>query len=137
MSVTIQEAIDRHGVDVLDHLDRSVTIPVLDGIQFQGDVAVIPATRRVAVTPVPAAGVAVVRGESGGNTHRLVADGRAFFDANPTAGANDLVLGVLTVEPGATGYLAHPEHAYSGIAAGTYELRRQREQANEIRLVQD
>jgi hypothetical protein len=38
-----------------------------------------------------------------------------------------LDLGVLTVAEGAVAYLAHPEHAYSGIAPGTYLLRRQRE----------
>ncbi|NUR64049.1 MAG: hypothetical protein HOV87_36130 [Catenulispora sp.] len=34
---------------------------------------------------------------------------------------------MLTVAVGATAYLAHPEHAYSGIGPGTYVLRRQRE----------
>lgn len=33
--------------------------------------------------------------------------------------------------------VAHPEHGFSGIGAGTYEVRRQREQADEIRLVAD
>jgi hypothetical protein len=135
MTLTVQEAIDRHGVDVLDHLDRSITIPVLDGLQFQGDVAVVP-SKVNATTPVPEQGIAVVRGENGGNTHMLVAEGPVFFDQQ-AASATSLVLGTLVVPEGSTAYLAHPEHAYSGIAPGSYELRRQREQAEEIRLVTD
>jgi hypothetical protein len=34
-------------------------------------------------------------------------------------------------------YIAHPQHAYAGIAPGTYTLRRQREQADEERFVAD
>lgn len=133
---TLADLIDAHGVEVLDHLDRQVDVPVLSGPQCQGDVSVLPVTTTAATTPVPAAGVAVVRGESGGNTHRLLAGEGVgvFFDA---ADGDDLTLGTLTVEPGATAYLAHPEHAYSGIAPGTYRIGRQREFAGEWRLVAD
>lgn len=134
--LTIAEAIDLHGVDVLDHLDRDLTIPILSGIQFQGDVAVIPYPSKAATTPVPKAGVPVVRGESGGNTHSLHGDGPVFFEGRD-ATAQNLSLGVLTVPEGSTAYLAHPEHAYSGVGPGTYELRRQREQAEELRMVTD
>ncbi len=138
---TLATLIDRHGVDVLDHLDRDVTVPVLTGLQFQGDVAVIPTVHPVhkAAQPVPAAGVPVVRGESGGNTHLLIADG----DGVTWAAAPDrrdpaaLDLGTLTVPEGAAAYLAHPEHAYAGIGAGVYTVRRQREQAEAVRLVAD
>lgn len=138
--LTIEQAIETFGVDIDEHLDRQATIPVLDGLQFQGDIAVVPANMcglglAPATTPVPAAGVAVVRGENGGNTHLLLGAG-CFFDPDRTDDGG-LGLGVLTVPAGQVGYLAHPEHAYSGIAPGTYELRRQREQADEIRLVQD
>lgn len=132
MTITLAHAIARHGVEVHDHLDRDALVPVLSGVQFQGDVAVVPGTRK-GVDPVPREGVAVVRGENGGNTHLLLADG----DVKWTARTEGLVLGFLTVAEGATAYLAHPEHAYSGIGPGTYELRRQREQADEIRMVQD
>lgn len=131
-TLTLAEAIDRHGVDVHDHLDRDALVPVLSGVQFQGDVAVVPASRK-GIGPVPVEGVAVVRGENGGNTHLLLADG----DVKWTAREEGLVLGFLTVAEGATAYLAHPEHAFSGIGPGTYELRRQREQADVIRMVQD
>lgn len=136
-AMTLTQAITRYGVDVLEHLDREAAVPVLAGIQFQGDVAVIPVDPVIAcTTEVPAAGIAVVRGESGGNTHLLLADGPVRFDQQE-ASETDLVLGVLEVPEGSTAYLAHPEHAYTGIAPGTYELRRQREQADELRLVAD
>jgi len=136
----LAELIDRHGVDVLDHLDREATVPVLAGLQRQGDVIVVPAkTARIAtaaVIPVPAAGTPVVRGESGGNTHAIVADGPVFCDV-VTARAGELRVAVLTVPEESTAYLAHPEHGYVGIAPGTYEIRRQREQADVARLVAD
>lgn len=134
---TVTELIDIHGVDVDPHLDREATVPVSAGLQRQGDVIVIPARivgpASEAKTEVKPAGVAVVRGEVGGNTHLLLADGPVRYDPAP----RDLTLGVLTVEKGATAYLAHQEHGYVGIAPGTYVIRRQREQAEEIRLVQD
>jgi hypothetical protein len=66
-----------------------------------------------------------VRGEFGGHTHTLLAEGAVAFDA--ATGEEGLDIGVLTVAAGATAFLAHPEHAYSGIGPGTYVLRRQRE----------
>lgn len=134
-TLTLNDAVTTFGVKVDDHHDLDALVPVLDGVQFQGDVAVIPAAMS-ATSPVPVSGVAVVRGENGGNTHLLLAAGGVFFDQR-TATARNLTLGILTVEPGATAYLAHPEHAYTGIAPGNYEIRRQREQAEELRLVAD
>lgn len=126
---TLGEAIEFHGIDVDEHLDRETAIPVLTGLQAQGDVMVVPRPAlSPAVTAVPLDGVAVVRGEFGGHTHTLLAEGASgevTFDAAP--GEEGLDIGVLTVAPGATAYLAHPEHAYSGIGPGTYALRRQRE----------
>ncbi len=135
-TITLGEAIDRHGIDVGDHLDRDITIAVLDGLQLQGDVAVVPTNTAAApeAVPVPTAGVPVVRGENGGNTHLLLADGPATFAPTDPTG---LVLGLLTIGDEATAWLAHPEHGYLGIAPGTYEIRRQREQADEERLVAD
>jgi hypothetical protein len=137
--LTIESAIELFGVEVDEHLDRQATIPVLGGLQFQGDVAIVPAgiAGRLAdaTTPVPTAGIEVVRGENGGNTHLLLGD--ACFTPGDTRDPSALALGVVTVPAGGTAYLAHPEHAYTGIAPGTYELRRQREQADQIRLVQD
>lgn len=88
----------------------------------------------------PAAGTVVVRAESSSaNTHSLHSwDGPGcYYDARPPV-ARGLVLGVLTVPPGATAYLVHTEeHGANGIGPGTYEIRRQREQADEIRMVAD
>ncbi|WP_283138095.1 hypothetical protein [Rhizohabitans arisaemae] len=132
---TIEQAIAVFGVTVDEHLDRQAEIPILSGLQFQGDVAVVPVTGEPARTPIPTSGVPVVRGQAQANTHLLVATGAAFF--SPDRSGRALVLGVLTVEEGATAYLAHPEHAFTGIAPGTYELRRQREQADQVQLVAD
>lgn len=136
MTTTLAQLIDTHSVDVLDHLDRQVTIPVLDGMQRQGDVLVIPdPTHAPATTPAPTAGTPVVRGENGGNTHTIVGVGVACDIRRASVG--DLTLAVLTVPAGGVAYLAHPEHGYMGIAPGTYMLRRQREQADELRMVAD
>jgi hypothetical protein len=131
----MHDLIERHGVQVDPHLSRDVAVPVAYGLQRQGDVIVIPAaTSDPATTPVARQGFPVVRGEAGGNTHLLLADGGVFYDPASNAGQE---LGTLTVGEGATAYLAHPEHGYAGIAPGTYVIRRQREQAEQIRLVAD
>ncbi len=142
---TLADAEQVFGITVDEHHDRDLDIPVLPGLQFQGDVAVIPTTddRITALVrdrdAVPQQGVAVVRGENGGNTHLLLACGPCYWAPSTTAGTDpsDLDLGVLTVPDGSTAYLAHPEHAYTGIAPGTYTLRRQREQADVARFVED
>lgn len=135
-TATLGQLIDRHGVDVLEHLDRQVEVPVLDGLQFQGDLAVIPADTHEHRTNrlVPAEGLAVIEAAGGGHEHRLLAGtpGKSWFDP---AGAGGQDIGYVTTEEPA--YLAHPEHGYLGIAPGSYVLRRQREQADEERLVAD
>ena len=135
---TLATLIDRHGITVEDHLDQQVTVPILFGIQRQGDVLVMPSPKtQPATTPVPAKGVPVVKGEAGGNTHAVVADGPGVCCDTRQASTTDLTLATLTVPEGSTAYLAHPEHAYTGIGPGTYTIRRQREQADELRIVQD
>lgn len=122
------------------HVDRSlvadIDIPVLTGLQRQGDVLVAPA--RGGKEPglrVPAEGVPVVRGEAGGNTHLLVAvEGAVTWRA--AAGGGQL-LGAVTVPDGGVAGLLHPEHGATLIGPGSYVVRRQREQADEIRLVAD
>lgn len=121
------------GLTYDEHLDREAEIPtVKDAPAPQGDVMIRPvAGLAPATTPVPAEGVAVVRGENGGNTHLLV--GKAFFDSRE----NGLVIGVVTVPDGATALMSHPEHGGFLIAPGSYEIRRQREQKDEIEMVRD
>jgi hypothetical protein len=123
----------RHGVEIPAHLAADADVPLLAGRQRQGDVLVRP-LRPGAVantTPIPPEGIPVVRGEAGGNTHLLVGAGRWA----PIA-SDWLVLGTLVAENGGA-YLLHPEHGATGISPGTYLLRRQREQADVVRMVQD
>lgn len=137
---TLDQLITTHGVDVDPHLDRQATIPVCDGLVRQGDIIVIPAalleTAEVAATQIPPAGYPVVRGEAGGNTHLLLGDGPVFYEPASVRDGS-LELGALSVPAGSTAFLAHPEHGYVGIAPGRYVVRRQREQADEIRVVAD
>ena len=117
-----------------EHLD-DISIPVLTGLQRQGDVLVVPmrAGQIAGLQPVPREGVAVIRGENGGNTHLLVADGDVQFA--PSKGRQRL--GSLLVGEGAVAYLTHPEHGFNAIGTGSYSITRQREQAEEIRIMAD
>jgi hypothetical protein len=147
-TLTLADLTARTGLDVLGHLEREMTIPVTDGIQAQGDLLVIPIallaagprgqTRRdasIVDSPrwheLPGAGVEVLRAGTGGNPHTLVADpGTCRW----TTGVDDpqrLALGALTTT--GVAYLIHPEHGGSGIAPGTYVIRRQRERSGMTR----
>lgn len=132
----LSEAISKYDTEVLEHLDRDAAVPTITKAGMQGDVSILRVTKKAATVPVPAAGVAVVRGENGGNTHSLHGDGPIFWDVAPqTDGA--LLLGRLTVPTDSEAVLAHPEHGYLVIAPGTYEIGRQREFAGEWRMVAD
>lgn len=121
-------------IEIPEHLAADAEIPVLTGLQVQGDIAIIPTRPSAKLgVQVPADGVAVVRGENGGNTHLLVGEGIEWAPVENFGQA----LGVLTVPSGATAFLLHPEHGGNAMGPGCYTLRRQREQADEIRLVQD
>lgn len=123
---------------VLGHLDREATIPVLTRAACQGDVSILRVTTPPATTPLPQAGIAVVRGEAGGNTHSLHATTGAGVCFDPADSRGDeLTLGTLTVPDGAEAYLAHPEHGFLAVAPGTYRIGRQREWAGEWRMVAD
>jgi len=133
---TLGNLIQAHDFSVLSHLDLDFEIPVNAGLQAQGDLFIVPAAsagKRGA--EVPAEGIAVIEAVGSGHEHRLFASvpGTAFFQA--TRGFSRLEIGVLECEEAA--YLLHPEHGATGIAPGTYILRRQREQATEERIVAD
>jgi hypothetical protein len=132
---TIEHVMSRHSVAVPEHLEAQAEIPVKTGLQRQGDIIVIPSRKGKisGLVPVPAEGIPVVRGEAGGNTHLLVADGTVSWAPKTDGGP---ALGTLDVEEG-TAYLLHPEHGAQGIGEGQYTIRRQVEQADAIRLVQD
>jgi hypothetical protein len=130
------QLIDKYGFDVLDHLDRDAEIPVHAGLQAQGDLFIIPAhlDRDSHGQPVPLEGIPVIEAVGGGHEHRLFAGrpGTAFFTP---ASAQQQDIGLLEcTEPA---FMAHPEHAYTGIAPGTYTLRRQREQDDLEQFVAD
>jgi hypothetical protein len=103
---------------------------------MQGDVSILRVTKAAATKPVATAGVAVVRGENGGNTHSLHGDGPVFWDVAPDRDG-ELLLGRLTVPVGSQAVLGHPEHGFLAITPGTYEIGRQREYAGEWRMVAD
>lgn len=142
MNLTLGQILDRAGIGTLGVLDAQIDVPILASVvQRQGDVIVLPRPNKpAATTPIPAAGVVVVRAEtSAANTHTLHSwTGPCFFDASPGGGDTGLVLGTLTVPDAASAYLVHTdEHGANGIGPGTYELRRQREFAGEWRRVAD
>lgn len=136
---TLAQITEAHGFEVLEHLEADLEVPVNDGLQAQGDLLVVPfpgyqveGTRAA----VPAEGIAVIEAVGSGHEHRLFAGtpGTAWFTPGSHAGMQDI--GVLEcTEPA---YLLHPEHGATGIGPqGTFALRRQREQADEERLVAD
>lgn len=142
MTITLGNILDQAGIGTLGVLDTQIDVPILTGLaQAQGDLIVLPRPNKAAATtPIPTAGVMVVRAESsGGNTHSLHSwDGPGCFYDERTRSDAQLVLGVLTVPDGATAYMVHTEeHGANAFGPGTYEIRRQREQADIIRVVAD
>lgn len=131
---TLTEVEHRYGVSHLDHLDKEVALPTVDRLAFQGDVAIVRNDKIASTDPIPEAGYPVVKGENGGNTHAVF--GKGFFTPGVVSATN-LVLGTLTVPADEEVLLSHPEHGGMIIAPGSYEVRRQREQADELRMVAD
>lgn len=138
-----------HFTDIVtfdEHLEHDIDIPIIWGLQAQGDVILIPlahedfanlARPSTNATWEPVRELAVVRGENGGNTHLVCA---AFGEARWTTdidsrSAAGLDLGILDVINPV--HLLHPEHGGMGLGAGLWLFRRQREQLAEIRRVQD
>ncbi|MFC4111603.1 hypothetical protein [Nonomuraea zeae] len=145
MTVTLAALSRQTGLAVLDHLEQSVRIPVVDGLQAQGDLIVIPLAvvgRSVRPWPsarwldVPPEGVELLRGEAGGNPHTLVAEPGACRWTREVQDFSQLAIGMF--EASEVVYLLHPEHGGTGCAPGTYVVRRQREhEGGRSRLVAD
>lgn len=136
MTATYGELLARHNIPIPPHLNVQEQPPILTGPQRQGDLLVVPtAADSWTLTGDPVdAGVQVVHGQATGNTHWLHGDPGVTW-ARRGAGQ---VVGILDVPADTTAYLVHTdEHGASGIGPGRYEIRRKREQADEIRLVQD
>lgn len=135
--LTYEEVLSAHQIDVPPHLVAQAEVPVLGVPQTQGDLFFLPA-RPSAKTgdPVPAGGIQLVRGEASANTHWLDAYDGPVLWAPATAGGADL--GVMTVPDGSVAMVTHTdEHGANAFAPGVYVVRRQRQQADEIRLVAD
>ncbi|NRQ38506.1 hypothetical protein HII36_42770 [Nonomuraea sp. NN258] len=145
MTVTLASLSLRTGLAVLDHLEQSARIPVVDGLQAQGDLIVIPLSvvdqvvkpsRGATWTDVPPEGVELLRGAAGGNPHTLVADPGTCRWTTSVLDHTDLAIGIFNAT--AVVYLLHPEHGGSGCAPGRYVVRRQREREGQrARLVAD
>lgn len=128
------------GLDVLDHLDQEISIPVIAGPQAQGDLLVIPYSmvadtisprQFIGPVQVESSGVEILRSAAGGNPHSLVADVEQSFCTWSAVGFGEqLTLGV--IDTAVVAYLIHPEHGATGIAPGRYVIRRQREQSNTL-----
>jgi len=134
---TLAEVTAVHGFEVLEHLEADAEIPILDGLQAQGDLIIVPVPLAEAdrARPVPAEGIAVIGAAGGGHEHRLFTSVPGTATFGPANSRLVQAIGVLEcTEPA---YILHPEHGGTGIAPGAYELRRQREQADEERLVAD
>jgi hypothetical protein len=145
MTVTLNSLSRQTGLAVLDHLERSVSIPVVDGLQAQGDLIVIPYSviaSSMRFWPntdwreVPPEGIELLRGAAGGNPHTLVAEpGTCRWTARVTD-SDGLAIGAF--DASAVVYLLHPEHGATGCTPGTYVVRRQREREGvRARLVAD
>jgi hypothetical protein len=132
---TLTDVMTPHGVDIPSHLVADAEIPVLSGkAQRQGDVIVWPRTpgKTTKAADIPLEGIAVVRGEAGGNTHLLV--GAGTWAPTKVCSA---IIGTQTVADGDAAYLLHPEHGAHGIGAGCYTIERQQQQSDIVRLVSD
>ncbi len=140
MTITLAELSAQHGVTVLEHLEADAEVPVLEGLQAQGDLLVIPVTEtphdpgRLRFTQIPEEGVPVIPAASdAAHEHRLFASvpGTAWW-----ASLHDgTEIGVVRCTQPV--YILHAEHGALGVAPGSYLLRRQREQADQERLVAD
>lgn len=112
---TYKSALDLAGVSVPPHLLADAEVPVLDGVQAQGDLL-----------------VRILHGEATGNTHWLHAGfdspGVRWRRATPAGEpAGTLVVGHVQVPAGQSALLIHTdEHGANGIAPGEYAIHRKR-----------
>ena len=144
MTMTLTAALARHNITAADEALAEIEVPVLAGMQRQGDVLIVPrprigAAERTRMTLVPREGVHVVRGEATGNSHILDAvEGVVLWGPHESRDPDDLVLGIVHVEVDSVAHLIHTEeHGCNALAAGTYVLTGKRQMADEIRKVAD
>jgi len=135
----LQALAERYGYTDLAVAYPEIEIPVLTGLQRQGDVLVLPAAlpaKWPRTGPQPVNGVVVADSDISDHTHTLYGDGEvllvegmSYQRARWWWTARNLVAW-LTVPPGGEAYLMHSEeHGALGIGPGTYQIRRQMEYA--------
>jgi hypothetical protein len=143
MATTYAEALNKIGVTIPDHLAADAEVPVLTGVQAQGDLLIVPATAdefdvsKVVWETMPSAGVQVVVGEATGNTHWLH---RGFESPNVQWARLDagLRLAAVNVPEGQSAELIHTdEHGANAMGPGCYVIRGKQELADQIRRVAD
>lgn len=127
------------GAVVPNHLSAAAEVPVLTGVQAQGDLIIIPTQERSHLDwqPVPDGGIQVMRGEATGNTHWLH---RGFCSPGVQYSRveRELLIGFVKVPEGESALLLHTdEHGSNGIGAGVYAVHGKRELAKKIRRVAD
>lgn len=125
---TLETAAGRRCYDHVRDLFADAEIPVMTAVQAQGDVLAVPVTRTPGpdAVDVAAAGVDVIAPADGGHAHTLVApDGGCRVRLRSPESADDLVIAMIdATEPV---FLLHTEHGGTGLAAGCWEIRGQRE----------
>lgn len=137
MTTTYEAALARHDITIPPHLAADAEIPVVCGMQRQGDLLIAPqpAGLVAGLTPVGAGGVQLVAGEASGNTHWLDSADPQRPVSWSTAGTG---LGVIVVPDGTHALVTHTdEHGSIAVGPGCYRVVRQRELADEIRTVAD
>jgi len=136
-TTTLGELTSKHGFDVLEHLEAEASVPVHKGLQAQGDLFIVPVSSgdypAGTVAEIGAEGVPVIEAVGGGHEHRIFASVPGTARVRMLGRGQDIAYLECT-EPV---YSLHVEHGATGIAPGAYLFRRQREQADEERLVAD
>ncbi|MCK0517676.1 hypothetical protein [Williamsia sp. DF01-3] len=132
-TMTLSDLTALSGLEVFDYLDTEMSIPIVDGLQAQGDLLVTPAAILPMVTsypstrpePVSRAGIELLRSAVGGNPHSLVSEAGHCMWMARVIDPRGLALGILDTQ--VVAYLIHPEHGATGIAPGRYVIGRQQE----------
>lgn len=127
--MTFEQALTKIGVTVPGHLEAQAEVPVLTGVQRQGDLLIVPCEGAQGLSRVPMEGIQVVHGEATGNTHWLHNGfGSTVYWGFADSFRDHPVIGRLRVPEGQTAMLIHTdEHGANGIGPGTYEIRQRRQ----------
>lgn len=134
-TLTMSDVARRASVQLYEHIEAELgdVIPAEQTtLCIQGDVAFIPTTpgNETGFEPVGAAGRVLVAGD---HDHVLVADADVCEIRTVSGSGAD----VAVIRNTKTAYVVHAEHAATALAPGCWTVRRQREHAEEQRLVAD